>query len=117
MEMHPMSGHEHATGGGATQVERMRAAVAKAVAAGPAFLQGKIPATQMANTMVEAVRGYVDAERAAGGDGRAHGREAAGLEEVLRELMACGSGFLAQRCDAACVARTMTQMVQDFRPE
>jgi len=28
--------------------------------------------------------------------------------------MACGSGYLASRCDAACVARTMAQMMREF---
>lgn len=98
------------------QTTRMRSAIAKAVAVGPGFLRGEVDANHMANTMVAAVRGYVDEEKAAGGDGYAHSAPAQELQNVLAELMACGSGFLANRCDAACVARTMTQMVSEFGP-
>lgn len=92
----------------------MRAAVGQAVAVGPDFLRGTVNADHMANTMVAAVRGYAEQERAAGGDGRPQSGEAQELQQVLAELMACGSGYLAHRCDAACVARTMTQMVREF---
>lgn len=44
----------------------------------------------------------------------AHGAEAERLHEVLRELYGCGTGFQADRCDAACVARTITYMVDEF---
>lgn len=98
----------------ATQVGRMRAAISQAVAIGPGFLRGKVDANRMANTMVDAVRGYAAQERAAGGNGTPQNTEARQLQNVLAELMACGSGFLAGRCDAACVARTMTQMVHEF---
>lgn len=100
------------TAGG--QLERMRDAVQQAVAVGPGFLHGKVDADHMAHAMVTAVRGYAEAERAAGGDGAPHGQEAAELHDVLRELYACGSGYLAGRCDSACVARTMTEMVREF---
>ncbi len=99
-----------------TQAVRMRAAVDQAVAAGPGFLRGDIDADRMANTMVRAVRSYAEHEPAAGGDGASRGAEAQALHEALAELMACGSGYLAGRCDAACVARTMTQMVHEFGP-
>lgn len=98
----------------ATQVARMRSAIQQAVAVGPDFLHGKVDADHMANTMVAAVRGYAEQERASGSDGAPHGAEAQGLQNVLAELMACGSGYLAHRCDAACVARTMTAMVHEF---
>ncbi|HEU0276218.1 MAG TPA: hypothetical protein VFQ95_00120 [Rhodanobacteraceae bacterium] len=98
----------------ATQVERMRTAIGKAVAVGPGFLRGEVNADHMANAMVGAVRTYVEQERAAGGDGSPQGREAGELQNVLAELMTCGSGYLAGRCDAACVGRTMTQMVDEF---
>jgi len=94
----------------------MRAAVDQAVAAGPGFLRGDIDADRMANTMVRAVRSYTEQEQAAGGDGASRGAEIQALQHVLAELMACGSGYLAGRCDAACVARTMTQMVREFGP-
>ena len=97
-----------------TQAGRMRAAIRQAVAAGPGFLRGDTNADQMAHTMVGAVRQYADQERAAGGDGTPHDAEAQELQGVLGELMTCGSGYLAGRCDAACVARTMTQMVHEF---
>ncbi len=103
-----------ATSAPATQAGRMRAAIGKAVVVGPGFLRGDVNADHMANTMVAAVRTYVDEERAAGGDGRPKDREAGELQNVLAELMACGSGYLAGRCDAACVGRTMTQMVDEF---
>ncbi len=97
-----------------TQAARMRAAIAQAVAVGPDFLRGEVNADHMANTMVAAVRGYADGERAAGSDGQPHDAQARELHNVLAELMACGSGYLAGRCDAACVGRTMTQMVEEF---
>ena len=102
--------------GPATQVGRMRAAIDEAVAAGPGFLRGEIDADRMASTMVRAVHGYAEQERVAGGTGAAQGAEAHSLQDVLAELLACGSGYLAGRCDAACVGRTMTQMVREFGP-
>lgn len=96
------------------QVARMQAAIDHAVAVGPGFLRGEVDADHMANAMVAAVRGYVEQERASGGDGAPRGAEARELQNVLAELMTCGSGYLAGRCDAACVARTMTQMVHAF---
>lgn len=99
-----------------TQTGRMRAAIGRAVAVGPDFLRGRVDADHMANTMVRAVRGYAEQERAAGGNGAPHSAEAQALQQVLAELMACGSGYLAHRCDAACVARTMTGMVHEFGP-
>jgi len=99
---------------GATQVARMRTAIGQAVATGPAFLRGEVDADHMAHAMVSAVRGYAEAERTAGSDGRPRGQEAAELQQVLAELMGCGSGYLAGRCDGACVARTMTAMVREF---
>ena len=96
------------------QAARMRAAIDKAVAVAPGFLHGEVDADHMAHTMVGAVRSYVEQDRADGGDGNGRGPEARQLQNVLAELMACGSGYLAGRCDAACVARTMTQMMREF---
>lgn len=108
---------QHPAGALATaQARRMRAVIGQVVAIGPAFLRGDVDAMHMARAMVAAVRDYAEQERAAGGDGRPRDREAAALQPVLGELMACGSGFLAGRCDAACVARTMTAMVREFGP-
>lgn len=118
MESNPVAGRENETGAvrpvAATQAGRMQAAIDQAVAVGPSFLCGDIDADRMANAMVHAVRGYIDRERIAGGDDRPHGAEANALHGILAELLGCGSGYLAGQCDAACVARTMTQMVRDF---
>lgn len=111
---------QHETAGSSsrpmTQAGRMRAAVGQAVAVAPGFLRGDVDADHMAKTMVHAVRGYVEREQATGSDGAPHDAEAETLHSTLAELMACGSGYLAGRCDAACVARTMTQMVREFAP-
>ncbi|MGH3561353.1 MAG: hypothetical protein ACRDTN_06005 [Mycobacterium sp.] len=118
MESNPVAGREHKAAGAepapSTQAARMRAAVGQAIAIGPSFLHGDVDADQMANTMVRAVRDYVEQERAAGGDGRPRDAEARALQGILSELLGCGSGYLAGHCDAACVARTMTQMVREF---
>ena len=98
----------------ATQQVRMRAAVDQAVAFAPKFLRGEADADQMAHTMVQAVQAWQEQERAAGGDGRPHDASARELHAVLAELMACGSGYLAGRCDGACVARTMTHIVAEY---
>ena len=97
-----------------TQASRMRAAIQLAVAVAPGFLRGDVDADHMANTMVHAVRGYLEQEQSTGGDGAPHDAESRALQGTLAELMACGSGYLANRCDAACVARTMTEMVHEF---
>ncbi len=97
-----------------TQAQRMRAAVDSAVALGPGFLRGEVDADAMANAMVAAVRGYVEQDKAAGGDGRPADAQARELYPALEELITCGSGYLAGRCDADCVARTMTEMVREF---
>lgn len=106
--------HAGASPAQTTQVARMQEAIRKAVAVGPEFLRGDLDADRMANTMVGAVRGYVEQEQAAGSDGAPHDAKARELQGVLAELMGCGSGYLAGRCDAACVARTMTEMVREF---
>lgn len=93
--------------------QSMRAALTPVVEVGPAFLGGTVPAEQMAHTMVQAVQDYVAAQQ-----GRPQtepaGREGRLLQSALGELYTCGSGFLAGRCDADCVARTMTQIVREF---
>lgn len=120
MEPNPVAGRQHkATGAAsppASQIARMRAAIDQAVAIGPDFLGGRIDADHMANTMVQAVRHYIEQERARGGNTAPRGAEARALQDVLSELNTCGSGYLAGRCDAACVARTMTAMVREFGP-
>lgn len=98
------------------RIQRMRAAVQQAVAAGPGFLRGEIDADRMAHTMIQAVRGCAGQDRAAAGVDTSSDAQVQALQHALAELMACGSGYLAGRCDAACVARTMTQMVHEFGP-
>jgi hypothetical protein len=97
-----------------TQVGRMRAAVDRAVAVGPRFLSGDVDADHMAKAMVAAVQEYIELERTIGSGETPHGAEVRQLQAVLSELAACGSGYLANRCDAACVARTMTGLVREF---
>lgn len=99
-----------------TQAGRMRAAIAQAVAVAPGFLRGDTDAEHMTHTMVSAVRSYTEQERAAGDHEAPQNAEIQALQGALAELMGCGSGYLAGRCDAACVARTMTQMVHEFAP-
>ncbi|MEO8746315.1 MAG: hypothetical protein ABI379_01440, partial [Rhodanobacter sp.] len=114
----PVTEQQHGSAGASsvptTQARRMRVAVEQAVAVGPGFLRGDVDADHMAKTMVHAVRNYVEQERAAGSDGASQDAAAQALQDTLAELMACGSGYLAGRCDAACVGRTMTQMVHEF---
>ena len=116
MRANPVAEKQQETMGTAptTQAGRMRAAVDEAVAVAPGFLRGDVDAEHMANTMVHAVHNYIEQERAAGSDGTPRTAEARALQGTLTELMACGSGYLADRCDAACVARTMTEMVHEF---
>lgn len=120
MEPSPVARQQHnAAGGGpqpASQAGRMRAAIDQAVAVGPGFLRGDTDADHMAKTMVQAVRHYAEQERALGENGLARGAEARALQGILNELNTCGSGYLAGRCDAACVARTMTEIVREFGP-
>lgn len=97
-----------------TQLERIQGAVASAVTAGPGFLRGEVDADSMAHTMLGAVQGYVAAEKADGRDGSPVDGRSAALYPVLQELVACGGGYLAGRCDADCVARTMTQLVSEY---
>lgn len=78
---------------------RMRAAIGEAVDIAPQFLRGEIDADRMAHTMVDAVRRYTLHEQGKGG--APQGAEGGPLREALAELMGCGSGYLAGRCDAA----------------
>lgn len=108
------------TGG---QAQRMQAALLPVLAIGPDFLAGRRDADEMAHTMVDAVQGFIDAEQA-----RQPGdvppdeavasptplRSPQELQAALSEVYGCGSGYLAARCDAACVARTMTQIMGEF---
>jgi hypothetical protein len=105
------------------QAERMRAALSPVLTIGPDFLAGRRDADDMAHTMVRAVQGYVQGEQArqqasGGTDGDSASdpeRRTAQLREaVMAEIYTCGSGYLADRCDSACVARTMAQIMGEF---
>ena len=109
------------SGVGTRLAHHMRDAVLGAVAPGPEFLQGSIDADDMAKHMVKAVQGFEDHNRSEVQrliDGEIPSTpEHVELWQALRELYVCGSGYLADRCDADCVARTMTQMVHEFPPK
>ena len=103
------------------QAQRMQAALSPVLMIGPDFLAGRRDADEMAHTMVRAVQEYADGERArqqAGArsdTGPAPVSPAAQeLQAVLAELYTCGSGYLANRCDSDCVARTMVQIMDGF---
>jgi len=105
------------------QAQRMQAALFPVLVIGPDFLAGRRDADDMAHTMVRAVQEFVDGERA---------REQASvppeedpapdsvtrspgeLQAALAEIYTCGSGYLADRCDSDCVARTMVQIMDEF---
>jgi len=95
------------------QIAQIRSAIQKVVAVGPDFLNHKIAADEMAHTMVKAVDDYVALAQKEGSL-QPQSNEAEELQGVLSELKGCGSGFLADRCDDACVARTITYMVNEF---
>ena len=95
------------------QVEQIQSAIQKVVAVGPDFLNKKVSADDMAHTMVNAVQDYAkQAEKE--GAFQPKSNKAGELLEVIQEIMACGSGYLAQRCDADCVARTIATIVDEF---
>ncbi|MEO8908595.1 MAG: hypothetical protein ABI310_11080 [Microbacteriaceae bacterium] len=105
------------------QTLRMQAAISPVLAVGPDFLAGRRDADDMAHTMVQAVQEYADGERArrqgdaspAENPGPASAsRTAQQLQAVLAEIYTCGSGYLANRCDSDCVARTMVQIMDEF---
>lgn len=96
------------------QADRIKAAVDGVIAIGPGFLRGEITVDAMTEAMVGAVRDYEMDERAQGRDGSPLGPGSAQLMPVLQELITCGGGYRAGRCDAACVARTMTYLVGEY---
>lgn len=105
------------------RIQRMQAALYPVLVIGPEFLSGRVGAEDMARTMVRAVQAYADDERSrqknrlpadedsAPASAR---RTAQELQAALTEIYACGSGYLADRCDSDCVARTMVQIVGEF---
>lgn len=96
-----------------TQVSQLRSAINRVVLAGPDFLTQKVPPEKMAQTMVKAVEDYANKAKQSGTP-QPKSDEARELHEVLGEIMECGSGFLACQCDAACVARTVTYLINEF---
>jgi hypothetical protein len=105
------------------QTQRMQAALSPVLVIGPDFLAGRLDADDMAHTMVRAVQAYAHGERA-----RQQGsvrpdedpapasmsRALQELQAALAEIYTCGSGYLADRCDSDCVARTMVQIMGEF---
>jgi hypothetical protein len=105
------------------QAGRMRAALSPVLAIGPDFLAGRLHADDMAQTMVRAVQQYSDSEQARQHSGLGPDADSAGaaaseaaqeLHAALAEIYTCGSGYLADRCDSDCVARTMVQIMGEF---
>jgi hypothetical protein len=110
------------------QAQRMLAALSPVLVTGPEFLAGRVDADDMAHTMVRAVEEYASGEQARQEPSAAPDRATLDkdspsasarwtvpqLEAVLAEIYGCGSGYLAHRCDSACVARTMVQIVDEF---
>jgi hypothetical protein len=102
--------------------QRMQAALSPVLEIGPEFLAGRLHADDMAQTMVRAVQDYSAKEQArradarpGSGDGGASASEAAHeLRAALAEIYTCGTGYLADRCDADCVARTMVEIMREF---
>ena len=101
----------------AAQLAVMKSAVESGVKLGPHFLAGEIDADTMATSMVEAVEDYVAAAKSAGYEQIPAGVEYQHFGMALQELITCGGGYLAGRCDADCVARTMTHMMREFPAE
>lgn len=85
----------------ASQAERLRSAVNRAVLVGHDFVRGGVDADQMAHAMTQTVNDYVTQAQAAGRELKPHDEETLRLTEALAELKTCGSGYLAGRCDAA----------------
>jgi uncharacterized protein YfaQ (DUF2300 family) len=105
------------------QTQRMQAALSPVLVIGPDFLAGRRDADDMAHTMVRAVQGYVNDERArqqasAPPDddpaAATASRSAHELQAALAEIYTCGSGYLADLCDSDCVVRTMVQIMGEF---
>jgi hypothetical protein len=104
------------------QTQRMQAALSPVLVIGPDFLVGRLGADDMARTMVRAVQEYADGERARQPTGVLAEQDAAPvsapaaqqLQAALAEIYTCGSGYLADRCDSDCVARTMVQIMDEF---
>lgn len=99
--------------GTATQTpdELLRDTIDRVVATGPTFLNGDIDADAMANSMVAAVTDYKTSQPKDSTGNRPGDPQ---LQMVVREIYGCGAGYLAGACDGACVARTITGLVNEF---
>ncbi len=71
-------------------------------------------AQAMTDAMIAAVHSYQAEEEADGRDGAPLGARSFKLMPVLQELITCGGGYQANRCDADCVANTIRQLVDEF---
>lgn len=97
------------------RTERVRATLVPVLRAGPDFLAGSLHADDMTDTMITAARTYRDEGLALTGIGAAGATpEDRELDAVMKELYVCGSGYQAGRCEADCVARTMTAVMGQF---
>lgn len=95
-----------------TVEDPLRAGINRVVTTGPSFLRGDIDADAMANTMVDTAQTWA-AQREMHASSSTTPADPQ-LEMVMREIYGCGSGYLAGRCDGACVARTITMLVDEF---
>lgn len=96
------------------QADRIQAAIDVPISMGPGFLRGEVTVDDMTDAMIAAVRGYQAQEKSAGRDLAPLGERSNELVPVLKELITCGGGYQAGRCEADCVARTMTSLVAEF---
>lgn len=95
------------------QIDHLKQAIGKVVKIGPDFLSKKISPEDMTHAMVNSVQEYKNQSELNGGF-TPHSAQAEELLNVLKEIKGCGSGYLAKRCDADCVARTITFLVDEF---
>lgn len=91
--------------------ELLRSTIDRVVTTGPTFLAGEIDADAMANAMVAAASDYKNAQPKDATGNRPGDPQ---LQMVVREIYGCGAGYLAGACDGACVARTITGLVNEF---
>ena len=105
------------------QAQRIQAALSPVLVIGPEFLADRVDAEDMAHSMVRTVQacaldvqtrqqnGVQPDEDSAPASVR---RAAQEFHAALAEIYTCGSGYLADRCDSDCVARTMVQIMGEF---
>lgn len=96
------------------QAERIRMAIDEVIALGPAFIRGDITVGVMTDAMLASVADYQRGEEVAGREVMPLGPRSTELFPVFQEFVACGGGYQAGRCDADCVVRTMTHLVDEY---